>query len=166
MWVHRLSNIDPVNSLADCSTCGTSISIFKRPSGRVTCSGSVRTSGKNWRLNHRAHVSSQWQRYNLLRRYSLSEEKYSELLDSQGGCCAICLTPATKFKKRLHVDHDHNCCPSGHSCGKCIRGLLCPICNRFLAYVESDLRLKAMAYLEKYLDQRTKQPETTDLAIT
>jgi hypothetical protein len=29
----------------------------------------------------------------------------------------------------LRVDHDHRCCPGAHSCGKCVKGLLCEGCN-------------------------------------
>jgi hypothetical protein len=35
------------------------------------------------------------------------------------------------------IDHDHNCCHGGASCGKCIRGILCSACNLSLGHVES-----------------------------
>jgi hypothetical protein len=47
------------------------------------------------------------------------------MLANQGGGCAICGTAASKW----HVDHDHACCPSIYTCGKCIRGILCRDCN-------------------------------------
>jgi hypothetical protein len=49
----------------------------------------------------------------------------------------------------LAVDHDHNCCPSKKTCGKCIRGLLCMDCNRGLGYFRDDTaRLdRAISYL-------------------
>jgi Recombination endonuclease VII len=54
--------------------------------------------------------------------------------------------------ERIHVDHDHNCCPFDYkskrarSCGKCIRGLLCFRCNTALGYIEMYAE-KAKAYL-------------------
>jgi hypothetical protein len=45
------------------------------------------------------------------------------------------------------IDHDHACCrDEKRSCGKCIRGLLCPGCNRALGIIESKYEM-AQAYL-------------------
>src|SRR4029077_2130187 len=41
-------------------------------------------------------------------------------------------TPGAGRGALLAVDHDHNCCPGAHSCGKCIRGILCGTCNSAL----------------------------------
>lgn len=60
--------------------------------------------------------------------YNLPWDKYEEMLAAQGGRCAIC----QRKSKRFHVDHDHACCPGKVSCGKCVRGLLCLMCNRVL----------------------------------
>lgn len=54
--------------------------------------------------------------------YGLSAEGYAELLERQGGKCAICR--ARPVSKRLAVDHDH---ASG-----AVRGLLCSRCNHDL----------------------------------
>ena len=65
-----------------------------------------------------------------LRRFNLTIEKYNDMLNKQGGACAICKNyEIEKTKNRLSIDHDHNCCPGRNSCGKCIRGLLCSNCN-------------------------------------
>lgn len=71
----------------------------------------------------------------LKRRYGISAERYDEMYLTQGGKCALCGEPG----ERLHVDHDHNCCPGGDSrdsrqpaCGNCVRGLLCHKCNTAL----------------------------------
>lgn len=37
----------------------------------------------------------------------------------------------------LHVDHDHACCER-HSCGSCVRGLLCAGCNFALGHAADD----------------------------
>ena len=67
--------------------------------------------------------------------YKITVEDYERMWSEQGGVCAICKKPetatwrTTDLIKRLHVDHDHGCCPGKRSCGKCIRGLLCGVCN-------------------------------------
>lgn len=89
----------------------------------------------------------------IFRRYGITEDQYNALLAAQGGVCAICgRGPGTETRmKRLVVDHDHACCPGGKSCGKCVRGLLCPWCNRFIGLaLDSPARLKdAIRYLER-----------------
>lgn len=52
---------------------------------------------------------------------------------------------------KLHVDHDHACCPSGSSCGKCVRGFLCAPCNQILGFAKDDIaQLKGLvSYLER-----------------
>lgn len=74
-----------------------------------------------------------------LERYGLTPEQYVEMLDKQGGVCAICKKPEAK-KKRLAVDHDHSCCSGIKSCGKCIRGLLCSLCNNGLGSFQDDVQ--------------------------
>lgn len=69
----------------------------------------------------------------LQRKYKITLAEYDERLAKQGGHCATC--PATE---RLHVDHDHACCPGDISCGKCVRGILCGECNAVLGYVQDS----------------------------
>ena len=64
---------------------------------------------------------------------------YDELLEAQGGGCAICgRAPATR---RLCVDHDHKTLE--------VRGLLCYLCNYFIgrAGVSPTTLMAAAAYL-------------------
>lgn len=75
----------------------------------------------------------------LWRKYKISCWDYFNLLNLQGGRCKICSISEDNFARKLHVDHDHNCCPGNRSCGKCIRGLLCPNCNIGLGKVKDDL---------------------------
>lgn len=80
-------------------------------------------------------------------RHGLSIEQYNELLAEQGGRCAICgVVPDRPFA----IDHDHKCCPGVHSCGKCVRGLLCNNCNTGIGMMADDpARLRSAAnYLE------------------
>lgn len=88
-------------------------------------------------------------RFNLWSCYRLSLERYNEILASQGGVCAMCKNPPKKIS--LHVDHDHACCPERKkSCGRCIRGLLCYPCNRFLGSYQGLSGSRATEYLLKY----------------
>lgn len=76
--------------------------------------------------------------------------------------CEICERDiVTKVRQQSHgkltsplvVDHDHSCCPAdNHSCGKCIRGLVCRWCNMAMGMLEDDpARAQAMAeYLERF----------------
>lgn len=85
----------------------------------------------------------------LERNYSITIDQYEDLLASQGGACGSCHRPPSPGA-RLHVDHDHSCCPAGaRSCGKCIRGLLCRTCNTGLGmfYDDPDRLLSAAIYV-------------------
>ena len=85
----------------------------------------------------------------IFKRYGITGEQYDQLYEAQGGKCAVCRT-STGASKRLAVDHDHNCCPSGSSCGKCIRGLVCGRCNHNLlgaAHDTTDILQRALDYL-------------------
>ena len=84
-------------------------------------------------------------------KYGLSSAKYAEMLAEQGGVCWICQQPPSD-KHKLHVDHDHTCCPGEKSCGKCVRALLCNHCNRGLAaFMDDPALLKAaIKYLREF----------------
>lgn len=73
---------------------------------------------------------------------ALSKEDYDDLLEWQGGGCAICHRVPKKGEKLLAQDHHH---ASGE-----IRGLLCSACNVAIGYLAEDLEwLRAAAdYLE------------------
>jgi len=86
-----------------------------------------------------------------LRRTGVTRATYDALFAAQGGRCAICGSTDAKSKNGgdFHVDHDHACCPTaGHSCGKCIRGLLCSPCN--VAVRSEDWLVAALAYVRSF----------------
>ena len=77
--------------------------------------------------------------------YGITPEQYEALLEFQGGKCAICrragdgaAVGARRGAKRLAVDHDHACCVGPTSCGRCVRGLVCAVCNDVLAHFRDD----------------------------
>lgn len=81
----------------------------------------------------------------------LSIEAYESMMAAQNNLCYICKRPE-KTGRRLSIDHDHNCCPSGRSCGKCVRGLICLKCNTALGAVNDDpqILLSMISYLQSY----------------
>ena len=70
--------------------------------------------------------------------YNLSAEQYWAIYEAQGGCCAICQKSKGKLRA-LSVDHDHTCCDGPTSCGKCVRSLLCTMCNRYLGHIGDSI---------------------------
>ena len=89
--------------------------------------------------------------------YGITESEYWELYEFQEGRCFICRRAYGK-RKRLAVDHDHDC-DQGHDpkvgCRKCVRGLCCVTCNRIVLgrYSEEDL-VRAIWYLKEPPAQR------------
>lgn len=78
----------------------------------------------------------------LRRTYGITEPEYEQILEAQGGVCAVCLRPPPAGK-HLHVDHDHR---TG-----IVRGLLCMTCNHdLLGRRDKDPGLfrRAAEYLE------------------
>jgi hypothetical protein len=79
-------------------------------------------------------------------------DKRREITD-QGEGCAICGRPFPKFT--ANQDHFHGCCPRRlkEFCGKCNRGWLCFICNKFvMGYLERQKidALKVWEYVQKW----------------
>ena len=77
--------------------------------------------------------------YRLRKSYGITMGEYNSMLESQGGVCKIC----GRYPKSRRLDIDHN-----HQTGE-IRGLLCHMCNRGLAYISTQTKLRAAA---DYLD--------------
>lgn len=88
-------------------------------------------------------------------KYGITRDVYKHMWREQGGKCACCGKPETSDRlNRLAVDHDHACCSGDTSCGACVRGLLCSLCNNMLGCArDSAIHLLAGA---AYLD-RTRQ---------
>lgn len=88
----------------------------------------------------------------LVVRYGVTAAMYEAMLVVQEGVCKICSGPQSHGGSRLDVDHDHNCCPIGKSCGRCVRGLLCRNCNTGLGLFQDNTELlrAAIGYLESF----------------
>jgi len=100
-----------------------------------------------WRDAHKMTVKD-WQKANpikrqaqRLRKYNMTPEQHSQMLEAQKGVCAICRTAPHGAKNFPMVDHCH---ASGR-----VRGLLCSNCNQALGKFKDDpdLLRAAIAYL-------------------
>lgn len=101
----------------------------------------VRKRAAAWREKNPGKVKAMLRRHNLKRYYGLTPEGYQELLDRQGGGCAICT--GDNGDHHLAVDHCHK---TGQ-----VRGLLCDNCNQALGKLKDSPTLlrAAIAYLEE-----------------
>jgi hypothetical protein len=94
-----------------------------------------------------------------LARHKLSAAAYRTMRDAQDGVCVLCGESAWLLDQAvpLVIDHDHVCCPTKGSCGRCVRGLLCAGCNGTLGEMElfesegygGEWRGAARAYLRR-----------------
>lgn len=119
---------------------------------------SFRTSARTRRdsrcnpCRNRAYYSSAKTRdRNMLRLHGLTSQDIADRLAEQGDCCATC--GATEpGDSNWHVDHDHACCASFPTCGRCTRGILCRRCNMALGDARDDPALlrRLADYIEEH----------------
>jgi hypothetical protein len=97
-------------------------------------------------------TSQSIQKHNLRALHGLSIERFLTMLVLQDSRCAICEEDFPPYDGKVYacVDHDHRCCSGRGSCGECIRGLLCNLCNLGLGQFkdESSLLFAAGNYLK------------------
>lgn len=130
-----------------CTTCGKKKNIeqfyFRKDSNKYKTECKHCTI-KRSKKNRKEDADLYDRERHLMMTYGLSLSDYDELLESQGGCCAICGTKQPTGKGRFHVDHDHD---TGN-----IRGLLCSKCNQALGLLQdnSSIVMKAACYLKKF----------------
>lgn len=82
-----------------------------------------------------------------LRRHSTSVRVFWKLYEHQNAKCAVCET-VLRFSE-VRIDHDHRCCNGDSSCGHCVRGLLCHLCNVGIGALGDDAQSmqRALVYL-------------------
>jgi hypothetical protein len=97
----------------------------------------------------------------LLSIYLMTLEEHNAKRAEQKNACAICRRPFTQFK--AFQDHDHACCPRRlkHFCGKCNRGLLCYLCNKYAVgllewLVKVDIDFERVVEYKKFWDATIK----------
>lgn len=97
--------------------------------------------------------------------YKMSLEEFNAKMKEQGNACVLCGRPFPEFQP--YQDHDHNCCAAGRKvqrkyCGKCNRGLLCFLCNKYAIGLMEKMNppnskyvmdfVKAVAYLKSWTE--------------
>lgn len=128
-----------------------------RPDGlRYSCKNCTNKRNRKWLDKKRKSMScdeyskmrkSNWCKSN----YGITLEEFNELLDFQGGVCAICLQPETRKEKgkikSLCIDHNHKL-PKGHP--EYVRGLLCFNCNTAIGSLKDnpELMRRSADYVE------------------
>ena len=111
-----------------CSPCAGKTTKIECPVCGVRAFRDVTRNGRCLKCaSQKAHGSR------LVATYNITRDQYDEILSAQGGGCAICGRVLTK--RNYCVDHDHACCAGPTSCGRCVRGLICSVDNKYLGYI-------------------------------
>lgn len=105
----------------------------------------------------RAHCRECARSVTMRQKYGISLIEFDMHFAAQGYACAICESTDPKGRDWWCVDHDHACCPTATTCGKCIRGIVCDSCNVGLARFDDSVeQLRSAAeYLERFAGSRT-----------
>lgn len=77
-------------------------------------------------------------------KYGMSLLDIRSIWYEQEGKCRVCSAPLDfpgPNAKKLHVDHDHECCPVQSGCKYCVRGLLCAKCNIAIGNLDDSIPL-------------------------
>ena len=87
----------------------------------------------------------------MQRKYGITLEEYFDILDHQGGVCAICKTDKWGKDNKPHIDHDHE---TG-----LVRALLCTTCNMGLGSFRDDISLlaRAIEYLVVFTESNVRR---------
>lgn len=75
-------------------------------------------------------------KHNLKWKFGISPQQLAEMRTVQHDCCYLCEGPLEQGK--IHIDHDRSCCPDNRSCGKCVRGIACQLCNQGIGQFRDD----------------------------
>lgn len=100
----------------------------------------------------RSTICIECQRWRYIKNvHGLTKEQFLFLLEEQNYQCPICKR-GLSLETKINIDHDHRCCASRPYCGKCVRGLLCDLCNRGLGQFKDSIELleNALEYMKFY----------------
>jgi hypothetical protein len=149
--------IEPKKRCCRCKEAKSLLQFYNANKGRfkkrADCKECHKTSMREWREKNRERIRESnriytrdnpdiWRKRDLRRAYGISLEQYQEMVERQGGLCAIC--GGLPGKLALAVDHNHE---TGQ-----VRDLLCPRCNVGMGMLldDPDLLRAAAAYLERW----------------
>lgn len=123
--------------------------VVRRYRSTRTCVSCADVRAREWQGKNRRRYLDGANEARRKRLFGISKERYEALLAEQGGGCGIC--GGQSGKQRFAIDHDHSCCPTERTCGQCVRGLLCHMCNHGLGQFRDSPGLlhRAIAYLAK-----------------
>lgn len=166
-----MERINSVSSSIDedvfrCIACGETKSIIDfpkhrsskrghRPNCRLCYNAYYRDYYKNKPDKYQVHkeyVKLNDEEYKKLRKranfhkHGLTEDEFLVLLEEQNYLCKVC-----KIEVPTAIDHDHTCCVGRHSCGECVRGILCNNCNSVLGFSFDNPKIleNAIQYLNE-----------------
>jgi hypothetical protein len=140
-------------------------------------SGNARSSKRYWDNREMAlEINRQWReahpewvKENRLKiRYGITLETYNEMLTEGDNACWRCSKPFSDSVRAI-LDHDHSC-PSGEcagykSCGLCLRGVLCLLCNSRLSVKYCRTNQHTDSYLVRYAVRRAAKEQGVDSAL-
>lgn len=92
--------------------------------------------------------------------YGVTPEHVADLAAAQGGACYLCGEPLDfTAPRQVHIDHDHACCRGRRSCGTCVRGLACHMCNTAVGLLGEDPeRMRRVADNLEMANRRLRDP--------
>lgn len=134
-----------------CKDCQEELTIFntfwQNGSRRGICKECQSKRMKKWNDANKERKKILNRNYKLKNDFNLTTEQFDELLQKQGGVCAVCKNPNNVEGRELSVDHCH-------STGT-IRGLLCQKCNVALGLLNEDesIIFNLLEYLQEYRDK-------------
>jgi len=136
----KLPKDHPYKDGRTCTTCNT----FKAASQYYIQRDTKAKDGIAMRSKCKQCDEERKYKAHIKKTYGITFEVYTEMFDSQKGCCKICTSRISNSRTgRLFVDHCHK---TGT-----VRGLLCSSCNHGLGLFKDSPTLlkKAIAYLEE-----------------
>lgn len=133
----------PVPKVRACKDCGSTSRKLPHPGPRCATCHRIRRNAVSL-ARRLAYVAKQ---------YNLTPEQYQALTERYNGMCWMC-----RKRKGRQVDHDHKCCKGKTSCGKCVRGILCGPCNKFLGLIGDSIEIlyNGIVYLREYEEKHAK----------
>lgn len=87
------------------------------------------------RAKAREQYRKNGRKHNLKWKFGITPDRFAQMIVAQTGRCYLCEDPMTGV---IHIDHNRTCCPADRSCGSCIRGLACQLCNQGIGQFRDD----------------------------